>query len=386
MLLSKGLSTAIALALIMISGSSFSQTTAPPTDAEIRALGLEARLDPTVRNTNLKQLAQWMDSLSTDQVHKRQSAFQYALLLQCDPEIVSTLDPVAMKAVDKSLERLFDFSEIARDTNWEPLIYAYGFFNRDVSPEQIAKVLSKWESMSEKEKTPLNPTYIHVIDAVCKPLVSGELKDRATTRQALEIVLPALKDLFVAPPKPGTFFHAPSHSCLVLGPLYDRWINDEDFGPLIKQHLGDRATFENLLASQLVGVVEKETPLPPMEYRYYAYIGSYLANTLARLDARSALPALERSMQIYEREKAGGRLMKYTQRALLALGNEATRAEFEEDLMESAKQEASITTLAWLCRNGRGETKAYAEEKLGALLECKADEALQKYFEMELLN
>ena len=370
----------------MVSGSAFAQATAPPSNAEIRALGLEARLNPKVRNGNLQQLANLMESLSPEQVHELQGAFQYALLLQCDPEIISTLDPVAIKAVDKSLEGLFDLDKIARDTHWEPLIYAYGFFNRDVSPEQITAVLSRWESLSDKEKSPLNPTYIHVIDAVCKPLVAGELSDRATTRQALEIVLPALKDLYSAPAKSGTFFHAPSHGCLILGPLYDRWIHDDEFGPLITQHLGDRAAFERLLASQLIGVMEKETPLPRMESRYYFYIGSYLSNTLARLNARSALPALERSLEIYKREKVKGQVMKYTQRALLALGNETARAEFEEDLKDAAKQKTCIKTLVWLCRNGRGETKAYGEEKLGALFECNPEEALRKHFELELMK
>lgn len=379
-------SSLLFLSACFISAGVFAQDETLPSEAEIRVLGLEARLNPEVRNGNLLQLATLMDSLSSDQVHERQGAFQYALLLQCDPEILPTLDPVAVKAVDKSLERIFDFSEIARDTKWEPLIYAYGFFNRDVSPEQIAAVLSQWESLSDKEKAPLNPTYIHIVDAVCKPLVAGELKDRETTRVALGIILPALKDLYIAPAKSGTFFHAPSHSCLILGPLYDRWIDDDEFGPLIKQHLGDRATFEKFLSSQLAGAVEKDTDLTRMESRYYFYIGSYLANTLARLDARSTLPELERSMEIYKREDADGRVMKYTQRALLALGNEMARAEFEGDLKDVTKNEACLKTLVWLSRNGRGETKAYGEEKLGAILECKPEEALRTYFESELLK
>ena len=370
--------------VLLVSVSGEAQPSTPPTDAQVRVLGLEARLNPALRTAHLKELAMLMDSLSLPEVKKLQGAFQYALLLLCDPEIVSSLDKEAVAAVDKSLERLFDFDEIARDTRWEPLIYAYGFFNLDVRPELIIPVLERWNSFSDEKKGPLNPTYIHLIDAVCKPLVSGELVDRATTKRALEIVLPALKDLYVAPAKPGTFFHAPSHCCLILGPLYDRWIDDAEFGPLVIEHLGERVAFEGLMASQLAGAVEGDEPLNRMERRYYFYIGSYLANSLARLNARSALPALERSLAIYKRDKADGRVMAYTQRALLALGNEEARAAFERDLKDADKGEECIKTLVWLCRNGQGETLEYGEEKLGALLKCEPNNALRTYFSSEL--
>ncbi len=370
------------LLFFAIGGNAVAQ--AAPTDAQIRILGLEARLNPAVRNANMMQLADLMKSLFPTEVHALQGAFQSSLMLQCDPDIFPTLSAETIQAVDESLEGLFDFTEIARDTRWETLIYVYGFFNRDVKPEEIKAVLARWDALSDKEKAPLNPTYIHVIDAVCKPLVMGELKDKETTIQALEIVVPGLHDLYLAKAKPGTAFHGPSHGCLILGPLYDRWIDDPEIAPLLLKLFGDRAAFETLLASQLVGAVEKDAPLSRMENRYHFYIGSYLANSLARLDARSAVPALERSFRIYEREKAQGREILYTQRALLALGNASARADFEEDLKSPAKRETCRNTLVWFCQNGRGETKTYGEEKLGAMLDCKPEAALTRHLELEL--
>lgn len=348
--------------------------------AQVRKLGLEARLYPELRDARMQELAAQITELGPVGVHPLQGDFQYALLLQCDPEIYDTLAPETIEAVDDALEGLFSLDDIDRDNHWEPLIYAYGFFNRDVTPESIQRVISTWEGLTDDEKAPRYPTYIHVIDAVTKPVSMGLVGDRATTGAVLGLVAPALKEQFLLPPKPGTAFHPPSHACLVLGPLYERWIDDPDFGPILRDHFGDRAAFEALLASQLAGARESATALSHTEYGYYAYIGSYLANTLARLNARSAVPALSRSMEVYRAHGAKGRVVAYTDRALLALGEADHRATFEVQLGDPALRDSCKETLAWLARNGQGETRDFAMERLGALFGCAPKVALSTYF------
>ncbi len=351
---------------------------------QIRKLGLEARLDGVNRDAILRQLSEGMETLPKARVHELQGDFQYALLLQCDPEIYATLAPETIEGVDAALEGLFDFEDIDRDTHWEPLIYAYGFFNRDVDPEAIEKVLSRWASLSDKEKAPRYPTYIHVIDAVCKPLSMGSVGDKQRTREAMMLVLPALKSLFTAKPKPGTAFHGPSHACLILGPLYDRWSEDPNLGPLVVEHLGDREAFEALLQSQLAGAQEKPDSLSALERRYYFYVGSYLANTLARQNVRSAVPALRKSLALYEGNGGNKRVKSYTQRALVALGDDEARAQFEKSLADSQSNGQAVKTLVWLCRNGQDETREYGQLLLGKYLKCPPDDSLEAYFQQQL--
>jgi hypothetical protein len=337
-----------------------------------------------VRDARLQSVAAHLQALPPERVHKLQGDFQYALLLHCDPAIYDTLAPETIAAVDDGLEALFDLEDIGQDNHWEPLVYTYGFFNRDVTPGTIREVLAAWDALSDEEKAPRYPTYIHVIDAVCKPVSMGPIGDRATTRDVLEIVMPVMKAQLLREPAPGTAFHPASHACLVLGPLYDRWADDPDFGPLVREHLGTRDEFEAMMASPLPGGPDQETPLSDMAYGYYGYIASYLANTLARLDARSTIPALERSLTVHEARGAQGRAVAYTRRALLALGQPEAREAFEEQLADPGQRDDSVKTLVWLARNGQGETKAYAEEKLGDLLGSPPGDALETYFQQEL--
>ncbi len=360
-------------------------TTAEPVQGgTIRMLGLEARLNPEIRDIRLQEIAAYLNAMSPERAHELQGDFQYALLLHCDPEIYDTLSETTIEAIDNSLETLFSLEDIDRDNHWEPLIYVYGFFNRDVTLEIIQEVIARWDGLSDEEKGPRYPTYIHVIDAVCKPLAMGALRDTDQTRAALELVIPAMKTAFVAAPKPGTAFPPPSHACLVLGPLYERWANDPEFGPFIEAQLGSRTAFEAMMISQLPGGLKNNSPLSHVDYGFHAYIGSYLANAIARLDARTALPALERSMAIYEKHKAKGRVLEYTQRARLALGDAGARADFDAALKDPTQKDACVKTASWLARNGKGETRAYGLNALGALLDSTPDKALDVYFEKEL--
>ena len=353
------------------------------TGAQIRVLGLEARLDPVIRDAHLQQIAAHMGAMDAEAVHAIQGDFQYALMLMADPEIYDTLHPESIEAVDHRLEALFDLEAIDRDNHWEPLVYAYGFFNRDVDLQTIRDVVGRWEALSDSEKAPRFPTYIHVIDAVTKPVSMGLMGDVDNTRAVLEIVVPLLKDQFLQPPAPGTAFHPPSHACLVLGPLYDRWIDHPELGGVIRKHLGTRADFEAMLASQLPGGLPGGPPPSHMTYGYYAYIGSYLANTLARLDARSAVPALNRSITIYTEHKAKGRNLAYTRRALLALGDPEARSAFDAMVKDPAQRKEAIDLAVWCARNGRDETREFGLKYLGHLLQCTPEAALDTYFQQE---
>ena len=129
------------------------------TGAQIRVLGLEARLDPTIRDAHLQQIAAHMGAMDAESVHAIQGDFQYALMLMADPEIYDTLHPESIEAVDNALESLFDLAAIDRDNHWEPLVYAYGFFNRDVTIETIREVVGRWEALSDSEIRPATPVW-----------------------------------------------------------------------------------------------------------------------------------------------------------------------------------------------------------------------------------
>lgn len=352
--------------------------------ADIRALGLSARLDPAHRDARLQEIAGIMEQLPRERVLALQGDFQYALMLHVDEGIYDSLSPETIEAIDNALERCFTLDDIARDNTWEPLIYTYGFFNRDVSAGTIQEVLYEWSELPEEEKAPRYPTAIHVIDAVCKPVSMGPIGDEATTGSILSIVVPAMKAQFLDEPKPGTAFHPPSHACLVLVPLYLRWAEHPVHGALIREHLGSRAEFEELLVSRLIGGLPDGVPESHMLYGYYGYIGAYLANALARLDARAAVPALRRSLQVYEERGKQGRASAYTRRALIALGDEASRAVLESQLKENPKADTVIDTAVWLARNGRGEARSYGEALLGKALGVDPEAALSAILEQSL--
>lgn len=374
----------VAVVVVLFGATGALTADSAPDGEKIRALGLEARLDPAVRDDRLLKVADAMRDWPAGTVHDLQSDFQYALLLNTDRSIYDTLAPGTIDAIDNALEGLFSLDDIDRSNRWEPLIYTYGFFNRDVSPAAIQTVLEQWHALSEAEKAPRYPTAIHVIDAVCKPVSMGPLGDTADTRAALELVLPALKKQFLQEPRPGTAFHPASHACLVLGPLYDRWASHPEFGDLVLEHLGPRPDFESMLASRLPGGLPEGPPKSHMEYGYYSYIGSYLANTLARLNARSALPALRNSLAIYQERGGQDRAASYTRRALIALGDPGERATFEGQMDNDAERDAAMRTARWLARNGVGETRDYGAKALGTLIGCAPDDALAMWFRQEL--
>jgi hypothetical protein len=207
----------------------------------------------------------------------------------------------------------------------------------------------------------------------------GPLADAASTRDALAVAVPMLKEMLTQPPLPGRAFHPPSHAALILVPLYGRWTEGHE-SEIVREYLGDRDTFGKLLADQLVAARRSSTPIEDFEKSFYAYTGRYLANALARFDARSAVPALKTSLEAYRAWGGQAATVAYTERALVALGDADARSGFEAQLADPAQRDAALATLVWLCRNGQGETLRYASTLLGTALEVDATQALDTWF------
>ena len=355
----------------------------------IRHSGLTARANPERRNDAVQELAGWIKLLAgKDKVRLRslQGAFQEALLLACDHAVYQTLTPATVRAVDEALETAFTLKEIGLSNDWNPLAYVYGFFNRDVTPEEIESVREGWLAIPEDEREPSYPTYVHLIDAVCKPLSMGPLSNAVETSRALAIAIPLLKSMLEQQPKPGRAFHVPTHAALTLAPLYDMWSKSEEFGPIIREFLGDRHQFVRLFTAQLVGNRSDRMYLSKADTNFYFYSGRYLANALARFGASEALPALRASMEVYRSKSAPQSTIHYTQRALIALGDQDARREFEDSIHRDADKQEEMKTAVWLCRNGQGETVEYGRRKLAEMLDCESKVSLEIYFKKRLTD
>lgn len=381
--------TEIAL-LLLVTALCMTGASAQPEDVvqeatAIRALGLRARLYPEERDASVQRLAKSMAVLGASEkgrLQELQRDFQEALLLVCDPGIYETLATGTIEAVDTAIESVVTMEDIKRDTDWEPLIYVYGFFNRDTNAGEIVRIQDQWVSIPADEREPYYPTYPHAIDAVTKPLSMGPLFDPQETTQALNVATLLLRAMLLQPPLPGRGFHVPSHAALVLGPLYERWENDPRLGVHVKQHLGTRDELEALMAGQLVGAQPDLANLDDDAFSFYAYTGRYLANGLARLDARVAVPALRQSLEIYRAHDAPETTIAYTERALAVLGDAEARARLEKAL--AAGEEDALLTVVWICRNAQGESSAYGCALLGEQMSVPADAALEVWFRREL--
>jgi len=353
---------------------------------EIRKAGLLLWIDSQQRDELLLRLARSIHHLaSTDRAELKQIQldFQDALLLATDSGVYESLAPQTIDAMDDALESVFDLSEIHRSTDWEPLIYAYGFFNRDVTPQEIKRVADAWVTIPISEREPLYPTYPHVIDAVCKPLAMGALT-AGDTLDALGVAIPILREQLLTPVSSGRSFHNPSHASIVLAAMYDRWTEGSDERNTIERHLGSRDSFIELLMSRLVGASSDLESLPVYAFRFYAYSGRYIANALARLDARVAIPVLRRSIEVYEIQAVDPLAISYSRRALVALGDSEAREALLLRLRSVESREDGVRELVWLCRNGRGEGLQFGRSTLAEQLDTTPELALRAYFEGEL--
>jgi hypothetical protein len=348
---------------------------------QAKRLGLEARLHPDQRDAKAQQLAALIKDTAAadkDALFKAQGDVQYALMLLCDRGVLETLSRDTVESVDDALESAFTLDEYLAGNRWEAMCYVQGFLNHDVTAAEIRAVRSRWENMTPAERAPVYPTYVHVIDVVTKPLSVWALATPEETTAALEEAVPLLKSMLLQALERGTAFHPPSHAALVLGPLFERWENH----PVVTKHLGDRATFEALLTGRLVGAQPDHADFEPWQHAFFAYSGQYIANTLARMDVRSAVPTLQETLTIYQQTNARRRAIPYTQRALIALGDPTARAKLE------AKGPDAITTAVWLARNATGQGRAYGENLLGKLLNCSPEKALNLHLQqlLESLN
>lgn len=152
----------------------------------------------------------------------------------------------------------------------------------------------------------------------------------------------------------GYAFHPPSHAVIVIAPIYDRWADSG--GPedeVVRELLGTREDFVELLMSRVVGGVASPNDLPRFHYDFYAYDGAYFANAFARMDARESVDVLKRSLEVYAKKNGYSSVMGYTRRALVALGDKEVRTALESAL-SSANNSNAVDTLVWLCRDARG--------------------------------
>ncbi|MDP6717453.1 MAG: hypothetical protein QGF59_02305, partial [Pirellulaceae bacterium] len=178
---------------------------------QIQRLGLVARIERDQRDESVQQIAERFSQIAqTDKARARQmqSSFQQALLLVCDRDIIATLSSQTVEAVDDAIESAMGLDDLGGG-GWDGLGYVYGFFNHDVTVEEITRVAEGWAAIPEDEREPHYPQYVHLIDAVCKPLSVGGLRNDQETSAALEIVLPLLKSMLLQKPKPGRAFHPP---------------------------------------------------------------------------------------------------------------------------------------------------------------------------------
>lgn len=351
----------------------------------IRILGLRARVHAEERDAAVQRLAESIAVLSASEketLRALQNDFQEALLLVCDSGIYETLSTGTIAGVDSAIESVVSIDDIARDTAWEPLIYVYGFFNRDTNAGEIVKIQQQWAAMGPEERESSYPTYPHAIDAVTKPLSMGPLFDPQETAHALQVGTALLRAMVLQAPLPGRGFHVPSHAALVLGPLYERWEDDVADGARVRQHLGSRDELEMLLAGQLVGAQPNYDGLEDYAYDFYAYSGRYLANGLARLDARGAVPALRQSLEVYRDHGAPEPTIAYTERALAVLGEPLERSKLEGAI--AAGDADAWDTVVWMCRNAQNEGRDYACALLGERLGVPPDEALNAWFREQL--
>ena len=356
---------------------------------DVRALqrhALDARLEPAQRDEHVQAMASLLaQSVRSDRdaVHEAQRVIQAAFMLVCDESVLTSLSPETVAQVDDALESVFTYEEVIEGDRWDPLAYVHGFFNHDVVPSDIARVRDGWAAIPEDERGRHYPTYIHAIDGVTKPLAYWELAGKDEMKAALETALPLLLEMLEQPPAPGTAFHPPSHAPLVLAPLFARWRDHPEYGPVIKRHLGSKEEFIQRLAGRLVGARDDRDTLASWEYTFHRVSGMYVANALARLGARSATPILRASLQVYLDHPGRGAAPEYTRRALVALGDPDARAYLEEAVEKQRLGHLAEEWAVWLCRNGDDKARTYGEGILRRILETDAADPLAVYFARE---
>jgi len=350
-------------------------------------MGISARQTLRQRDETLVSLAKMLERLGEENeelLRSVQKEFQYAFVLSCDSGVYETLSAETIEVIDNALESLFTIEDISRDLRWEPLVYAYAFFNRDVSVDEIVKVRDSIRALPDDQRRRMYPIYPHGFDALVKPLAMGHLADPTQTAPALEAAIPLLREFVLSEARPGRAFHPPSHGVIVLAAIYNRWADTNGpEGEVVRDLLGTRDEFVAMLESRMLGGVPNPADLPDFHYRFYAFDGQYFANALARLDARDAVDTLNLSLELYNEHVSHPALINYTKRALVTLGDPEARVQLEESLSGPDNQRA-VDMLGWICRNAKGEGIRYATGHLAAHFDCEPHEALNLYFNSQL--
>jgi hypothetical protein len=368
----------------ILDATALANDTTPET---LKIMGYESRIEPSVRADRLHEIAlrlQALNQVDRDKLKKIQGAFQEALMQFTDLDVIITLDLRSVEEIDNALESIFTLDDIRNGYEWNSLAYVYGYFNHDVTLEEIKTVSNGWDELSDEEKAKQFPTYIHAIDAVVKPLAYWEQPSRREMINCLDAAVPLLNKILNQEPASGTAFHAPSHAMLILGDMYMRWEQGTKFweGDSMyiarpTRYIGAKQAFGKLLNSMCIGSLENPDSLCKDEYRFYAVREYYIANTLARINWRFngvSAEIMKKSLAIYEKQGGAEKTIHAIKRCMIALHDNETRETFAEKPMDH------VEDFVWIIRNGKLEAVTYAETMLAHEIGCPVDKAMEFYY------
>ncbi len=361
------------------------------TPESIKLIGYRARITPQVRDDSLHQIARYIKALNEvdrGKLKSMQKTFQEALLLFTDFEVLfrhdmekELLHRGSIEAVDDALESVFTLEDIRSGYEWNDLAYVYGFFNHDVPVDDIKRVREGWETMPEEERAKQYPTYIHLIDAVVKPLAYWEKDSRREMNTALEEALPLLHDMLFMEPKPGRAFHAPSHAALITAPMYIRWFHEAGYNSRLTRTIGAKTIYGAKLIDLLLGHHPNPEEMKPDEYKFYTVREYYLANALARLNWRyngKTSERLHKSLEVFQQRGDAERTIHAVERCMAALKDKDIREKWEKDPLQY------VDDYVWIIRNGKQEAVTYATNMLASVMGCPVDKAFELYYKQKI--
>lgn len=357
------------------------------TPEKLRIMGYESIIYPELSADRLHEIAIRMLALNQvdrDKLKTMQQAFQDALMQFTFLEDFIKINRNSIEEVDNALESIFTLEDIKNGYEWNSLAYVYGYFNHDVTAEEIQQVSDGWDQLSEEEKAKQFPTYVHLIDAVVKPLAYWEQPSKREMLNALDAGVPLLKKLLTQEPAPGTAFHAPSHALIILGDMYMRWEqnskyweNDSMYIARPTRYIGAKQVFAQQLNSMCIGSVENPDSLSKDEYRFYAVREYYLANTLARINWRFngvTSDILRKSLSVYEKQGGAEKTIHAIKRCMASLKDKEIREEFSRNSIDH------VEDYMWIIRNGKLEAVTYGTKMLAGLIGCPVDKAVELYY------
>lgn len=361
------------------------------TPEKLRIMGYESIIYPELSADRLHEIAIRMLALNQvdrDKLKTMQKAFQDALMQFTFLEDFIKINRNSIEEVDNALETVFNLEDIKNGYEWNSLAYVYGYFNHDVTVEEIQQVSDGWDKLSEEEKAKQFPTYVHLIDAVVKPLAYWEQPSKRKMLNALDVGMPLLNKLLMQKPAPGTAFHAPSHALIILGDLYMRWEEgtkywekDSMYISRPSRHIGAKPIMGRKLNEMCIGSLDNLDSISKEDYRFYAVREQYIANTLVRLFWRNngiSSEYLNKSLKYYQKQGNADKTIHALKRALVALNDPDMRKEFEANPLDH------VEDFVWIIRNGKHESVEYAEKMLAQVIGCPVDKAVELYYKQRI--